>query len=70
VHTCKQGRTPLLSLNFPTIKDKISDLNKSRQDRFIQYKTHSLEHTLHSDELKRVVHMEATRRGTVQQTTF
>ena len=60
-YTCRAGRSPLISLMFPTIKDKITDLSRSKAiqslNRTIKPKY------LDNGELERLVSIEMRQRN-------
>lgn len=58
VHTARTGRSPLISLMFPTIKDKITDLSKSRATHAKKFSTSARPTFLDGSELERLVKLE------------
>lgn len=60
--TVRNGQSPLISLMFPTIKDKITDLTRSRHAQIKKAQT-TKPTFLEGSELERLVKLEMSRRS-------
>ena len=61
-YTAKSGRSPLISLMFPTHKDMITDVNKATQDSARVSPRNNSPSFLNNAELEKIVSMETKAR--------
>jgi hypothetical protein len=61
--TTRSGRSPLISLMFPTIKDKLTNLSKSRAANIQKTANTARPTFLEGSELERLVKLEMSRRS-------